>query len=151
MEVGEMDRKESEIEIPWIPTTPAKPILPKSVPISTPVEGNDQTHHHCNGAVACSEFSNGSEKNRESCHGSVFVATIADIAGDNGKVCEKIDSGNNVSCQSELGNSAKLMFPTEVTSSNSNSYAAQLGNNNGLNDLFGPSVVLNNSRVPQGK
>ncbi|CAK8571416.1 unnamed protein product [Lathyrus sativus] len=138
MEVGEMGRKEPQTEIPWIPTTPMKPILPKSVPICPPVEGNNQTHHHANGAVACSEFSNGSEKNKESHHGSVSVATIADIAGYNSKICEKTGS-HNVSCWSDLDGSAKFLFPPEGASSNS--YSKQLGNNNGLNDLFGPSVI----------
>ncbi|KAI5395863.1 DNA glycosylase/AP lyase ROS1 [Lathyrus oleraceus] len=138
MEVGEMGRKEPQTEIPWIPTTPVKPILPKSVPICIPVEGNDQTHHHANGAVACSEFSNGLEENRESHHGSVPVATIADIAGDNGKICEKTGS-DNVSGWSDLGGSAEF---------SSNSYATQLGNINGLNDLFVPSVICEDSRVP---
>lgn len=148
MEVGEMGRKEPQTEIPWIPTTPAKPILPKSVPICIPVEGNDQTHHHANGAVACSEFSNGLEENKESHHGSVPVATIADIAGDNGKICEKTGS-DNVSGWSDLGGSAEFMFPTEGASSNS--YATQLRNINGLNDLFVPSVICEDSRVPHGK
>jgi hypothetical protein len=141
MEVEEMERKEVQAEIPWIPTTPVKPIVPKSAPICTPMEGNSQIYHQANGAFACSEFSHGTEKNRESYDGSIPAATITDIDGQNGKICEKTAS-DNVS-------SAESMFPTEVASTSS--CATRVGDNNGLNDLVVPSVVSENSRDPHGK
>jgi hypothetical protein len=131
MEVEEMERKEVQAEIPWIPTTPVKPIVPKSAPICTPMEGNSQIYHQANGAFACSEFS----------HGTVPAVTITDIDGQNGKICEKTAS-DNVS-------SAESMFPTEVASTSS--CATRVGDNNGLNDLVVPSVVSENSRDPHGK
>ncbi|XP_045808298.1 DNA glycosylase/AP lyase ROS1-like [Trifolium pratense] len=142
MEVEEMKRKEPQAEIPWIPTTPVKPVVPKSAPICTPVEGNSQIYHQANGAFACSEFPHGTEKNRESHDGSVPAATITDIAGENGKICDKTAS-DNVSCWSGLG-SSEFVFRTEVASSS----ATQIGDNNGLNDLVVPSVVSENSRDP---
>jgi hypothetical protein len=96
------------------------------------MEGNSQIYHQANGAFACSEFSHGTEKNRESYDGSIPAATITDIDGQNGKICEKTAS-DNVS-------SAEFMFPTEVASTSS--CAAR---------VIVPSVVSENSRDPHGK
>jgi len=61
MEVGEMGRKEPEVEVPLVPATPIKPVPLKPVPIYTPGEIN-QMGYHANGAVACVEFLIGQEK-----------------------------------------------------------------------------------------
>jgi len=147
MEVGENDRKKPEAEIPWIPSTPVKPVVSKSAPICTP---------KANGAFACVEFSHGGEKNRESHAGVVPAAAITDIGGENGKICDKTGS-ENVSCWSGLGFNESLI-PTEAASANSS--ATQLGNINGLNDLLGninglndlfvSSGISDNSRDPHG-
>ncbi|TKY53043.1 ROS isoform X3 [Spatholobus suberectus] len=42
MEVGEMDRKEPQVEVPWIPTTLIKPVSLKPVPIYTPGEAESR-------------------------------------------------------------------------------------------------------------
>ncbi|XP_061368715.1 protein ROS1A-like [Gastrolobium bilobum] len=140
MEVGEMDRKETQTEVPWIPTTPAKPILPKPVPIYSPGEGN-QLDHCANGTVACFEFSPGVEKNRTPHDGSAPAATVANIAGDNSKTCDNVSSWSNLSF-------SELLFLADAASANSNTTLP--GNDDGLKNPFIPSINHDNTRDPHG-
>ncbi|WVY97524.1 hypothetical protein V8G54_029675 [Vigna mungo] len=80
MEVGEMDGKEPQVEVPLVPATLIKPVPLKPVPIYTPGVIN-QMGYHANGAVACVEFSIGQEKLCRSDIGS-------DVARDSGKTGE---------------------------------------------------------------
>ncbi|KAH1258728.1 Protein ROS1 [Glycine max] len=54
MEVGETERNKLQGQVPWVPTTPLMPILPKPGPIWTPMEGN-HLYSHSNGLTACFE------------------------------------------------------------------------------------------------
>ncbi|XP_027349193.1 protein ROS1 [Abrus precatorius] len=56
MEVGEADREKLQVQVPWIPTTPLKPILPRPGPILVHGEGN-QLGSHSNEVPACWESS----------------------------------------------------------------------------------------------
>lgn len=88
-----MDKKEGQLDVPWIPTTPVKPVVPKPAPICTPGEGNQLIHHHNeNGVFACFEFC-------KPCDGSVPGVT----AGENEKTCEQKTASDDVSCWSDLG------------------------------------------------
>ncbi|TKY62039.1 ROS1 protein [Spatholobus suberectus] len=80
MEVGETERKKLQEQVPWVPTTPLKPILPRPVPIWTPGEGN-QLCFRSSGISACFESSAGVEINNGSHHRSEPAA----FAHDNSK------------------------------------------------------------------
>ncbi|XP_027363218.1 protein ROS1-like [Abrus precatorius] len=138
MEVGEMDRKEPQLEVPWIPTTPVKPGPPKPVPICTTGEGMG---HHANGAVACAEFSLGEEKNCRSRDGSV-----ANIAGDNGKTYKQTASD----AVSIYGNPGFTEHLFTVVAESANSNVIQQEGNDGLKNPFIPSIITrDNSRDSQ--
>ncbi|TKY53045.1 ROS1 protein [Spatholobus suberectus] len=136
MEVGEMDRKEPQVEVPWIPTTPIKPVSLKPVPIYTPGERNHMGHH-ANGAVACVEFSLGNEKICGSGDGS-------NVAADSGKTCEQTAT-DAVSSYSKLG-FCEHLFAVEAESRNS---SVIQGNNDRLKNSFVPSFIFDNAQSPQ--
>ncbi|KAH1216921.1 Protein ROS1 [Glycine max] len=136
MEVGEMDRKEPQVEVPWSPGTPIKAVPMKPMPICSPGERN-QMGHHANGAVACDEFSHGQDK----------IGGLGDgsnVATDGGKTCEPTDS-DAVSNYSKLGFCEQL-FAVEAESRNS---SVTQGNNDGLKNPFVPSFILDNVQDPQ--
>ncbi|KAK7284922.1 hypothetical protein RJT34_19676 [Clitoria ternatea] len=58
MENGDTDRTKVQGQVPWIPTTPLKPILQRPVPIWAPGQGN-QLVSHFNGTPTCFEPSTG--------------------------------------------------------------------------------------------
>ena len=135
MEDGEMNnKKEPQVEVPWVPTTPVKPILQKPVPIYSPGEGN-QLPHHANGAVACPEFTPGTEKNNMPYNGSLPEATMANIAGDNSKTCAETAFDSVPPGFGHLTFS-QLILLAEAGSVNSN---ATQPDSNGLKNPFIPS------------
>ncbi|KAK7345415.1 hypothetical protein VNO77_16019 [Canavalia gladiata] len=127
-----MDRKEPHVEVPWIPTTPVKPVPPKPVPICTPGEGNHMGPQ-ANGAVACG-FSTDQEKNCRPRDVSVPAATAAHIAGDSGKTCQQT-ACDAASSYSNLSYSEHLLA-IEAESANSKS-------------PFIASITHDNSQDPQ--
>ncbi|KAK7355485.1 hypothetical protein VNO80_14741 [Phaseolus coccineus] len=134
MEIGEMGRKEPQVEVPLVPATPIKPVPLKPVPIYTPGEIN-QMGYHANGAVACVEFLIGQEKLCRSDVGS-------NVAGDSGRTCEHTASD---AASSKLG-FCEHLFAVEAESRNS---SVTQGNNEGLKNPFVPSLILDNIRDPQ--
>ncbi|XP_019453312.1 PREDICTED: protein ROS1-like isoform X1 [Lupinus angustifolius] len=119
-----MDQKEPQVEVSWLPATPAKPILIKPVPICEPEEQNQQLGcKHDNEAVACYEFS----------AGAVPGTTLANSISGNGKTCVQTAS-DNFSGWSKLGFS-ELLFLTEAGS------GMLPDNHNGLDNPFIPSLM----------
>ncbi|CAJ1968741.1 unnamed protein product [Sphenostylis stenocarpa] len=131
-----MDRKEPQVEVTWVPATPIKPVPLKPMPIYTPGEMN-QMGYHASGAVACVEFSIGQEKLCRSDDGSYF-------ASEGGKTCEHAAS-DAASSFSKLG-FCEHLFAVEAESRN---YSVIVGNNDGLNNPFFPSFILDNVQDPQ--
>ncbi|RZB86024.1 DNA glycosylase/AP lyase ROS1-like isoform X2 [Glycine soja] len=136
MEVGEMDRKETQVEVPWSPGPPIKPVPMKPVPIYMPEERN-QMDHLANGAVACAEFSLGQDKIGGSGDGS-------NVAGYSGKTCEQIVS-DAVSSYRKLGFCEQLL----AVEAESRNISVTQGNNDGLKNPFVPPLVLDNVLDPQ--
>ncbi|KAK7392557.1 hypothetical protein VNO78_21000 [Psophocarpus tetragonolobus] len=126
-----MDRKEPQIEVPWIPSTPLKPIPLKPAPIYEPGERN-QMGHHANGAVACAEFS--LDQGRISEFGD-----RPNVDDDGGK------TSDTVSSYSKLGFCEQLIA---VEAESRNSSVTQ-GNNDGLKNQFIPSFIFRNVQDPQ--
>ncbi|KAF1860254.1 hypothetical protein Lal_00037592 [Lupinus albus] len=119
-----MDQKEPQVEVSWLPTTPAKPILTKPVPICEPEEQNQQLGcKHDNEAVACHEFS----------AGAVPGTTLANSVSGNGKPCVQTAS-DKFSGWSKLGFS-ELLFLTEAGS------GILPDNRNGLENPLIPSLM----------
>ncbi|MED6122721.1 hypothetical protein PIB30_042507 [Stylosanthes scabra] len=89
MEVGEIkDEKEPQVAGLWVPATPMKPNLQKTVPIySSEQENQLQLPHYYNGAVACSKFVSSVEQNNMQCAVPVTQATMENVVGENGKAC----------------------------------------------------------------
>jgi len=140
-----MDGKEPQVEVPLVPATPIKPVPLKPVPIYTPGVIN-QMGYHANGAVACYEFSIGQEKLCRSDVGSNVAEVGSNVAGDSGNTCEHTAS-DAASSFSKLGFCDHL-FAVEAESRNS---SVTKGFNEGLNNSFVPSFILDNIRDPQGK
>ncbi|KAK7279492.1 hypothetical protein RJT34_24545 [Clitoria ternatea] len=138
MKVWEMEGKEAQVEVPWIPTTPAKPVVLKPVPICTPGKGNHMGHHG-NGTVACGDFTPGEEKN---CR----TVLVANIVSDSGKVAGQRAS-DAVSSWSNMGCSEHLSPAEEAESANSN---GTQGFNDGFRNPLIPPITHDNSRNPQG-
>ncbi|RDY12333.1 Protein ROS1, partial [Mucuna pruriens] len=135
MEVGEMERKETQVPIL---TTPIKPVPLKPVPIYTPEE---RTHlgNHANGAVACVEFSIGQEKFCGSDDGLNVAASYS------GKTCDQTAS-DAVSSYNKLG-FCEHLFAVEAELRNSS--VTQQEKNDRLKNVLVPSSILDNAWDPQ--
>ncbi|XP_047162810.1 DNA glycosylase/AP lyase ROS1-like [Vigna umbellata] len=140
MEVGEMDGKEPQVEVPLVPATLIKPVPLKPVPIYTPGVIN-QMGYHANGAVACVEFSIGQEK---LCRSDIRSDIGSDVARDSGKTGEHTASDASSSF-SKLG-FCEHLFAVEAESRNS---SVTKGTNEGFNNPFVPSFILDNIQDPQ--
>lgn len=95
MEAGE-ERKKLQGHLPWIPTTPLKPILPRPVPIYIPREEN-QLGSHVNGVFACFESTAGADINGRPYFRSAPSAAVPHPAGDNARTRVKISFENGSS------------------------------------------------------
>lgn len=100
MKIGEASRKELQFEVSWIPTTPVKPNLPRSLPICTTREGNQLNQENCLGTssycnssndsvVACFESSPSANIRSSQQDQAVPVAAASQVAGDNVGTCEQ--------------------------------------------------------------
>ncbi|KAL2323138.1 hypothetical protein Fmac_027517 [Flemingia macrophylla] len=131
MTVGEMDTEEPQVEVPWNPTTPIKPVPSKPVPI---YKSGERNHiGHANGAVACVGYSLDQEKICESRDGSNF-------AGDSGKTYQQTAS-DAVSSYRKLGFCEHLFA---VQAKSRNPVLTQ-----GSNDRLKNPLVLDNAQDPQ--
>lgn len=94
MEFGETDKVKLQVQIPWIPTTPSKSILP----ICTSGEPK-QLSPHFNGEFACFDSSASTELNISPHHRPPPAAAVTNIAHDNARTRVQI-SFDNISSSS---------------------------------------------------
>ena len=102
MEVGEPGSQKQQAEVSWIPTTPAKAILPKPVPIYANGEENHISQSNClgissccisahdlhaNSVVACLKSSTCADTNGRQLNWAASAAAVTNIAGGNGGTC----------------------------------------------------------------
>ncbi|KAI4300416.1 hypothetical protein L6164_033799 [Bauhinia variegata] len=102
MEAGERGREEQQTQIPWIPTTPLKPIQAKPVPICGSGERNQLNQTDFLGASSCCNSSDDSHANRVSaCFETADInsrlhdpeapaAAGTNIAGENSGTCPQM-------------------------------------------------------------
>jgi len=128
MEFRETEKKEVNSQIPWLPTTPYKPIAQRPVPIYTPGERN-QLNSHINGEFASFESSSGGGVNNR----PESVAVTLNIGHENARTRVPISFDNPGSSNSF----AELLAQAEAPAS-----AAYCTSPYGyLGDQFVPGVL----------
>ncbi|MED6160134.1 hypothetical protein PIB30_048508 [Stylosanthes scabra] len=153
MEVGEMkDKKESQVEVPWVPATPIKPSLQTVSIYSLEQENQPQLPYHNDGAVACSKFVSYMEQNNMQCIGSVTEAAMENVVGENGKASVETISGGT-SDFNRMSFCQLMSMQENAASMNLNATQSS----NGLVDPFftlnlplANNTGMNNSRNTQG-
>ena len=91
--VGETDRKKVQAQVPWIPTTPLKPIPHKPVPICTPAQ-RIHLGSHSNGVPACYESSASAEINNRQHFWPTHEAAVTNVASDSATTRVRLNFDN---------------------------------------------------------